>query len=81
MGAVVDMQSNLGHPVCLLSQVGGVLLMAPEHRNSLYLKYLELAVAGGSDADAGLASQLRSLLNCYPYHDILDESDEALHHQ
>jgi hypothetical protein len=55
--------------------------MAPEHRNSLYLKYLELAVAGESDADASLASQLHCMLDRFPYRDILDESDEVLHHQ
>lgn len=74
-----------------LLQVGGVLLMAPEHKNSLYLKYLELANAAGkrgdscSDAQQSLAAQTAStvldLLNDFPYFDILDESDEVLHHQ
>jgi hypothetical protein len=56
--------------------------MAPEHRNSLYLKYVELAVAGSSGGvDASLAPVLHSMLNSFPYYDILDESDEVLHHQ
>jgi hypothetical protein len=63
-------------------QVGGVLLVAPEHRNSLHLKYLELALAGGAeDTAADLASSLLQLQISFPYYDILDESDEVLHHQ
>lgn len=58
-------------------QVGGVLVMAPEHRNSLYLKSLELAISGSADLASALAQQLES----WPVFDILDESDEVLHHQ
>ena len=58
-------------------QVGGVLLIAPEHRNSMYLKQLELALGGSTQ----LASALVSLLHSPPYYDLLDESDEVLHHQ
>lgn len=66
---------------CLL-QIGGVLLVAPEHRNSLHLKYLELALAGGiEDTSTDLASSLLHLHSSLPYYDILDESDEVLHHQ
>jgi hypothetical protein len=57
-----------------------VLLVAPEHRNSVHLKYLELALAGDEGA-AKLAPKLRSLLGGFSYCDILDESDEVLHHQ
>lgn len=46
----------------------------------MYLKYLELALAQGEGA-TGLAPKLLSLLNSFPYCDILDESDEVLHHQ
>lgn len=70
-------------------QVGGVLLMAPEHRNSLYLKHLELALAGAADttnngrnaSQQACASQVLGLLQGFPYFDIVDESDEVLHHQ
>lgn len=72
---------NHASPDCMLSQVGGVLLVAPEHRNSLYLKYLELALAGGSGGDTSVAPMLHSMLEHLPYYDILDESDEVLHHQ
>jgi len=59
------------------AQVGGVLVMAPEHRNSLWLKYLELALAGKLE----VAQQLLELIEGLPYYDILDESDEVLHTQ
>jgi len=49
--------------------------MAPEHRNSLWLKYLELAQAGKLE----VARQLLELIEGLPYYDILDESDEVLH--
>lgn len=59
--------------------------MAPEHRNSLWLKYLELALAGNvpdvDDSSSKLALKVFSLLHAFPYHDILDESDEVLHPQ
>ena len=58
-------------------QVGGVLVMAPEHRNSLHLKYLELALAG----KAALSAAVWQQLSTFPFYDILDESDEVLHHQ
>lgn len=56
--------------------------MAPEHRNSLYLKYVELAQAAGTDeGGAELALQTWQLQEGFPYYDILDESDEVLRHQ
>jgi hypothetical protein len=72
---------RLLYGVCSV-QVGGVLLVAPEHRNSLHLKYLELALAKGTeDTGTDLASSLLQLQSRFPYYDILDESDEVLHHQ
>lgn len=70
-----------------LLQVGGVLLMAPEHKNSLHLKQLELALAADSSSNShsagqqACAAQVLELLEGFPYFDILDESDEVLHHQ
>jgi hypothetical protein len=67
--------------------LGGVVLMAPEHKNSLYLKHLELALAAditGNSSSAthrSCAAQVLDLLHSFPYFDILDESDEVLHHQ
>jgi hypothetical protein len=64
-----------------------VLLMAPEHKNSLYLKHLELALAADisgnsrSTTQRSCAAQVLDLLDSFPYFDILDESDEVLHHQ
>jgi hypothetical protein len=53
--------------------------VAPEHRLSLQLKQQELMLQGseGSAAVGGLLHRLASL----PYVDILDESDELLHHR
>jgi hypothetical protein len=53
--------------------------VAPEHRLSLQLKQQELMLQGseGSAAVGGLLQQLAGL----PYVDILDESDELLHHR
>ena len=62
-------------------QAGGVLLMAPEHKNSLYLKHLEMSLAAESTSQQSCAAQVLDLLNNFPYFDILDESDEVLHHQ
>lgn len=57
-----------------------MLLVAPEHSNSMYLKYLELALAGGEGATDPTPNLLH-VLDSFPYYDILDESDEVLHHQ
>jgi hypothetical protein len=74
-------------------QAGGVLVVAPEHRNSMYLKHLELALTpaeealqatAGPDSNSSpqaLAMKLDGLLNEFAYWDVLDESDEVLHHQ
>jgi hypothetical protein len=64
-----------------------VLLMAPEHKNSLYLKHLELALAADTTGNSrsaiqrSCAAQVLDLMDSFPYYDILDESDEVLHHQ
>ncbi len=57
-------------------QVGGLLLVAPEHRLSLQLKWHELRTKG-DDATCRALDGLAAL----PYVDVLDESDELLHHR
>ncbi|GIL75394.1 hypothetical protein Vretifemale_5196 [Volvox reticuliferus] len=59
-------------------QEGGLLLVAPEHRLSMGLKRIELGALGVEKAAecAGL-----DRLAAMPYVDILDESDELLHHR
>jgi hypothetical protein len=64
---------------------GGAVLVAPEHRLSLQLKWHELRLSEkGSGANAASLKQIRDeleLLHSLPYHDIFDESDEELRHQ
>jgi hypothetical protein len=60
-------------------QVGGLLLVAPEQRLSLQLKSRELALQG-SEAGAAVVEQLTALARL-PYLDVMDESDELLHHR
>jgi hypothetical protein len=57
-------------------QEGGLLLVAPQHRLSLQLKWHELRAAGRSDV-----CQVLDDIAGLPYMDILDESDELLHHR
>lgn len=52
--------------------------MAPEHRLSLQHKWRELW-GSGEDA-AGVCAELAAL-DSLPYLDLLDESDELLHHR
>ncbi len=56
--------------------MGGMLLVAPEHRSSLELKIHELRLKGEMEACKALA-EVAGL----PYLDLLDESDELLHHR
>jgi hypothetical protein len=63
----------------LLLQVGGLLLVVPEHRMSLELKWYELCMKG--DPQALAACQELQALAAVPYLDVLDESDELLHHR
>jgi hypothetical protein len=60
-------------------QVGGMLLVAPEHRLSLRNKWHEVHNSEAEDGEAVCSAldQLASL----PYLDLLDESDELLHHR
>lgn len=60
-------------------QVGGLLLVVPEHRMSLELKWHELRLKGDTDS-LGVCGAL-DFLACLPYLDLLDESDELLHHR
>ncbi len=53
--------------------------MAPEHRLSLQLRCQELALQG-SEAGAAVVEQLSALARL-PYMDVMDESDELLHHR
>ncbi|WIA08442.1 hypothetical protein OEZ85_007879 [Tetradesmus obliquus] len=60
-------------------RVGGLLLVVPEHRMSLELKWHELQLKGGLQ-DLAVCSELQALA-AVPYLDVLDESDELLHHR
>ena len=73
--------------------MGGLLLVAPEHRLSLQLKGQELWIAGSQQSrgaaaaggqqqsnDLAVWAELQSLASL-PYLDLLDESDELLHHR
>jgi len=62
------------YPTCL--QVGGLLLVAPEHRASLRLKRDEIWLWG----DRAVTSQL-DLLAALPYVDVVDENDVVLSHK
>ena len=55
---------------------GGAVLVAPEHRHSLYLKGLELQT---SDSKTSRAKEIQKVEEV-PFRDILDESDELLHY-
>ncbi|PNH12760.1 hypothetical protein TSOC_000242, partial [Tetrabaena socialis] len=59
-------------------QEGGLLLVAPEHRLSLQLKWHELRAEGRATAQVCAVLQAVARL---PYCDLLDESDELLHHR
>eukprot|EP00899_Mesostigma_viride_P019526 jgi/Mesvir1/27575/Mv07320-RA.1 len=80
-GVAHEMTANdtraLAYHIDDLTAAGGILLVAPEHRLSLKLKRLELAARPGNEETCRLLEQLdnRSLI------DILDESDELLHHR
>eukprot|EP00798_Chlamydomonas_sp_ICE-L_P025429 gene25429-11089_t len=69
---VESMTSSLLH----CQRTGGILIVAREHRLSLQLKAIELRAKG----DTQVCSSLNDLANL-PYIDILDESDELLHHR
>ncbi|GLC47559.1 hypothetical protein PLESTB_000001100 [Pleodorina starrii] len=59
-------------------QEGGLLLTAPEHRLSLLLKRQELWAKGHArEAEVTALDRLAAL----PYLDLMDESDELLHHR
>ena len=68
---------------CQASQ--GVLIVAPEHRLSLQLKFLELRLAAlDPDSPSTSAAQLIEMLprlDQLPYYDLFDESDEILRHK
>jgi hypothetical protein len=53
-----------------------MLLVAPQHRLSLLLKWHELRAAGQVEVCRALDE-----LSALPYVDLLDESDELLHHR
>jgi hypothetical protein len=57
-------------------QEGGLVLVAPQHRLSLSLKWHELWSMGAMQ----VCNVLDKIANL-PYMDILDESDELLHHR
>eukprot|EP00899_Mesostigma_viride_P012818 jgi/Mesvir1/21537/Mv03978-RA.1 len=68
---------TLVHHVDRLASSGGIILAAPEHRLSLKLKWHELAAKPGSYA----LCRLLETLDNRDVIDILDESDELLHHR
>lgn len=57
----------------LFSQERGLLLVTPEHRLSLELKWHEC----NAQQHTEICKQLDTL-SAYPYLDLIDESDEAL---
>ena len=59
--------------------MGGLLLVAPEHRLSLQLKAQELWLRDAGH-DRAVWAELQRLAGL-PYQDLLDESDELLHHR
>jgi hypothetical protein len=63
-------------PMPRLRQVGGLLLVSPNDRLSLQLKWHELRGKG----DQGVCAALDELA-ALPFQDLLDESDELLHHR
>lgn len=69
---IVSMQSLL--ELCRANS--GFVIVAPEHRLSLELKIKELELGG----EEGLAVRLRNI-HALSWIDILDESDELLHHR
>ena len=63
----------------IMLQEGGVLLVAPQHRLSMQpLKWLELWAKG--EEQQRVCAALEAVARM-PYLDILDESDELLHHR
>jgi hypothetical protein len=58
-------------------QEHGFLVIAPEHRLSLYLKVKELH----QDNKVQESKDINKILLEYPYCDIIDEVDEVLHHR
>lgn len=54
---------------------GGALVVTPEHRQSLYLKGLEL-----QEANPQISAEIRAVEGM-PFRDVFDESDELLHHR
>ncbi|KAG2496793.1 hypothetical protein HYH03_005201 [Edaphochlamys debaryana] len=76
------------------AQDGGLVLVAPEHRLSLLLKRTELGLEAPAEEDievedeeeaerqaAALCCSALDELTELPYVDVLDESDELLHHR
>jgi Protein of unknown function (DUF3638)/Protein of unknown function (DUF3645) len=55
----------------------GVFIVAPEHRLSLELKEIELYRSGELD----LGEKVHKLCHSFGWQDVLDESDELLHHR
>jgi hypothetical protein len=60
-----------------LLQAGGALLVAPEQRLSLQHKWHELRAESDQEATCAELAALFKL----PYLDLMDESDELLHHR
>ena len=57
--------------------VKGMVIVAPEHRLSLQLKLLELGTDDASEPVCRVLEEIAAM----PFTDLLDESDEVLHHR
>ena len=83
--AVADSFERIYQELLRCQRSGGVLIVAPEHRLSLQLKWLEMRRAANdleapSSPAAALVTSLPKL-ESLPYYDVLDESDEILRHK
>lgn len=65
----------LTHQLNFCKSTGGCILVAPEHRNSLLLKYQEMRI---KSPDSPLLLALERFISSFNYIDIFDESDELL---
>ncbi len=70
----VDCLMKVQHYMDYCASVGGILIVAPEHMQSMLLKSYDISFAEGCQS---ANYQLISKLLKYPCYDIVDESDEV----